>query len=325
MSAKMKVCKNGTTCAHLKTNSCKFYHEAPPAKAKQNKNDKKVDVKGLHAMLAPHREAMGRLFAKKEALMMTKVRILAAPAPGAPTAGWFGDSKDSKAPIVVADTKTVDAEIAQVTAELALLRTTARAAMAGFGAQMLKIKLYTTFNAPVSSSQVSSVFAVDPTVASEFASLAALFDEYKVVGGHIDYVTNLVVDGNSATAAATDRRLVIAYDPADGAAITVPSTAQQLVQHQLIFVAGGFSTAPVATRVQTENDHHRFEFHVPKGVLEVANQSSIGGAWQPTNPPTSYLPYGYIKLCTGASIGNANQPTGVQCNVITHCEFRCRQ
>ena len=157
-----------------------------------------------------------------------------------------------------------------------------------------------TFIQGSSATAITTVVNVRPAAFSEFASFAALYDEFKVHGGTFKYnlygtgQTNaIIIDG------------AVGYDPVDNAAYA--STAGVLVasQHHGPVTVGGLTDASLASSAartlapasHTETGFYSFPFKCPKGAQMVSNNSQqvCTGNWCDTNISSSLGDYGYIK------------------------------
>lgn len=219
---------------------------------------------------------------------------------------YFGTSKDSK------DTKETD-QARVLKREVGLLRSSIRS-MAGSSPVKVRLNIPFALTATVTSGVVSTITNVDASASTEFASLAAIFDEYKIVQGEVlftHHCRNLYVF--ATTSAGANDFLVLGYDT-DNVALTSVSNGLELAQHKLFTTGnagGAIEVLPTAQAVE------RFEFKVPEGILAT---TSIGaGQWCMTSNPQVY---GRIK--------SYNVGTEVVAKVVSvgfvylDCEFRIR-
>lgn len=151
-----------------------------------------------------------------------------------------------------------------------------------------------------SATAITTVINVRPSAFSEFASFAALYDEFKVHGGTFKY--NLYGTGQT-NAIVLDG--AVGYDPVDNA--TYASTAGVLVasqSHGPVTVAGitdaslaSSAARTIAPASHTKTGFYTFTFECPKGSQMVSNNSQqvCTGNWCDTNISSSLGDYGYIK------------------------------
>jgi len=178
---------------------------------------------------------------------------------------------------------------------------------------------------------VNSTFGVYPPNSSEFASLAALFDEYRCLGGVYEFampgIAAKAISTSSTNAYLSYSAIGIAYAPADNTAIsgTSPSGDEILSEYEQ---HRWYATTQAASN-QTSTMHkaapYVFSFKVPDGVVQAGGASSPLGAgnWQSTNTATPAT-YGYLKSYSNSGSLVA---AGYYCVVgvtYLHCEFRVR-
>ena len=189
-----------------------------------------------------------------------------------------------------------------------------------------KIAVNSTINGS-SGTAISTVINVRPAAYSEFASFAALFDEFKVHGGVLHFniwatgQTNLVV-GNDAA---------IGYDPVDNAAyasvtgVLVSSQHIGPIQAMAVTDASLASTAArtAAPSATSKHGFWAFPFKCPKQPQFVPNNSQqvMTGEWCDTNISSSLGDYGYLKpYVTSAGSTTA----AVSYYLVLDIEFRSR-
>lgn len=252
--------------------------KAQEGKGKKNegKGGEAIDPAKVLVLMKPHMAAVNNLLQRKKALVEKKVTV----SMSAPSAGWFGDAKDVKVPVTVnADALAIERDLQLVESELKLLRTTARAALFnGFGTKLLKMKLWIAETWATSGSNITGIVAADPSVVTEFASLAALFDEYRCVGGEAHIYVTCASDPATST---NDPRVIYAYDPAESVNLTTLVAGLQLQQHKLMYAYNGTSSA---TPAQIPNTYS-FNWKVPAGVITTSGSAPVAssGNWQPTD------------------------------------------
>jgi len=178
-----------------------------------------------------------------------------------------------------------------------------------------------------SGTAITTVINVRPAAFSEFASFAALFDEFKVHGGSLHF--NVWATGQNNLVVGND--LAIGYDPVDNAVYA--SVAGVLVASQHIgpiqaMAVTDSSVASTASRTAAPQATARHGFWVfnwkcPKQPQFVPNNSQqvMTGEWCDTNISSSLGDYGYLKpYVTSAGSTTAN----VSYYLVLDVEFRSR-
>lgn len=221
-----------------------------------------------------------------------KARAAANVAPSQP-AGWFGGTPDLKTPIV-----------SDPYAEFKALAATSRAAvqsMLGMKAIRFRLPVTNSMSCAVTTGLVSATLALDISLSPEFASLAALFDEYRFEGGRFDFniicPTPTIVLGTSAITGAS--LAAIGYDPADATAATNVRDILQLEQHVQHF-ARIVPTATAGTFVGVYGTQDNGPLRLSWKCARLATVSGNGGAvapgmWKSTQGNVSNFPDGTIK------------------------------
>lgn len=157
----------------------------------------------------------------------------------------------------------------------------------------VKITLPYSFDFTCGVTGVTDVaLAIAPSSNStEWNAMIALFDEYKVTGGCLEFG----MDSRAHTTASHNgRNFVVAYDPVDNTPLTSVRQGCELAQHKLLnasLITAG--TPDVFGYLTKGGDPHRFRFVVPKDVT-LTNSASVGGGggWVST---ASTIVFGYLK------------------------------
>lgn len=166
------------------------------------------------------------------------------------------------------------------------------------GYRPVEITLPVSYSMAVNTSGVlAAVFPMDPTAASEFSSLAALFDEYKLISASFKF--NFACNNTATGTAATNDNVmaVIAFDPAEGTPLTSVRNGTELWNHKLF--GSPASNGTLATQFSRSNgEPHSMEYKPPHGVLAAINsnvQYAAAGEWVPTISTQNVLYWGYKK------------------------------
>lgn len=225
--------------------------------------------------------------------------------------GYF-DAKDVKTDLVA-----LQKEVDQLEKEFALLKNTLRA---GLGDRPIRMRLTTSFviTTTVTTGVTNTVVIngsankLDPSLTSEWSTMAALFDEYKCLGGEV-----VVVYGNTlaavGSAPVTSNSLpVMAYDPDSSSAAASSLVLTQMSQHKIL---PNCSTTGVGDGL-----NHRFRWHVPRGTTIGAGSGGYPGTeWIVTGVTQGA---GYL-LFYHVGTGNTAIDNGAGV-VYFDLEFRCR-
>ncbi len=202
----------------------------------------------------------------------------------------------------------------------------ARNAMrAGLGDKPIKIRMTAPFviTTTVTSGVTNTIVingngtGVAANDATEFSSLAALFDEVKVYAGAVDFLyKNAVATAAAGASMVLNNMPTMAFDPADSTAATSSESLMQLSQHESFSPLMG-ATSPVMC--PANGMKHHFKFHVPPGVSIGTNNAPAGSQWQPATGPVAV---GYLKFYhVGNEITAINTGVGV---LYYYSEWRCR-
>jgi len=235
--------------------------------------------------------------------------------------GYFTDNKDQKFD-PLAQSKTI--ELLQQELKMAL-----QAVRAGLGDRPIRMRLTNSFviTTTVTTGVTNTVTitgasggGIGPSNATEWASCAALFDEYKMFGGHCDFVYVNPIPGGTAANQTSNALPVIGYET-DGATLPTSSLLMtQLAQHKVLTPI--ITTAANVYQVPAMGAHHNFKFHVPKGT-------AIGGSdGLNVDPGTEWIVVsnpvfgGYLKFYY---VGNGVTANDTGAGIIYYdVEFRCR-
>jgi len=304
----------GHTCEYHKLGTCKFAHQADPkaeigarttapARLQNNQNDRKVKVKHV-TLNHPLVKAAAANRAVRSALLLKMKKDMSS----------YFDVKtgQDKSP---EPNSIVERELKVLDDEFTVMRNTFRSQ---FQNHEVKFNLYQTTAFNVSAGGVlNATDSVDMTSVLEFAQIATLFDEFRVVGGS----ARIVVAASCLDTASNIPHAVIAYDPSDPTALTSLVEGCQVEQHHLMnvpVVATGFNTYPAP-----HTKYDAWSWKVPKGIFlqQVSGTAAVEGAWQSTTNGTP-SPYGFIK--TYGSTFQASVKLGLSVMKEFHVEFRCR-
>lgn len=223
---------------------------------------------------------------------------------------FSSDSKDVKTPSLS------DREIKLIDDEIKISRDMIR----GFkGFSKLNLDFYSSLTLNSNGSgTMANVVTLDPSTLSEWTSCAALFDEYRVVGGvyHYSAYGPVVVPGLTTNVISKG---VVGYDPSDATAYVAVVSGCQDEQHLLydLPVAGSNGVSTVTIKY---GESYRFRFKVPSGTVQTSTAVSD---WQPTNTTGGTLkPYGYLKFFSETHLFSTAVVGGI---IQWHMEFRMRE
>jgi hypothetical protein len=231
--------------------------------------------------------------------------------------GFFDvKSKDDKQ-----DLTAIQKEVDQLQKELQLA---VGAFRAGLGDRPIRMKLSAAFaiTTTVTSGVTNTVTiatisnAINPSFATEWSSLSALFEEYRIFGGHckfnyINRIESISASINSGTIPC------MAYDADDATSATSTLLLTQTAQHRLYSTWVGTATQAVAPAAGIT---HEFSFHIPKGDATGGSGTNIPGTqW---NPVAAVTTHGYLKFFHQAAVVTAiDTGAGI---IYYDLEFRCR-
>lgn len=240
--------------------------------------------------------------------------------------GYFKDTKDLKS-----DPISLQKDVDQLQREIDMAKT---ALKAGLGNRPIRLRLTAevTITTIVTTGVTTTVVIggntnqISPSDSTEYGSVAALFDEFKCMGGHVDflYKNPNTFDLTTAADLKTNSMPVIAYDTDNGTALTSTEQGCQLAQHELLnpvmVATSGGGAAFVNALVPAEGTRHHFKFRVPTGTMIGGSVITIGDQWQTTAGTPS--PVGFLKFYhVGSSITATVAGRGI---FYYDAEFRCK-
>lgn len=152
---------------------------------------------------------------------------------------------------------------------------------------------------------------LDPTLCTEWSTIAALFDEYKVLGGEAEF---LYMNYQTTTTVISNNIPIMAYEVDNGVAASSLALTQSS-QHKTfppLVQAGTVATGGSIPK-------HTFRWHVPKGTAIASATVAPGTEWISVALPLSA---GYLQFYhVGAVVTATNTGAGW---VYFDFEFRCR-
>jgi len=203
-----------------------------------------------------------------------------------PPTGWF-----SASPKDVKESKGPDDAVA-----ITMLKAVGRA---GFGTKLFKLQLATPVYASstVTTGQLLATFLCDASNASEWSAPAALFEEYKVDSGHLEFSVAANQNLTLPTSGGPSNYLQVVYDPEVGSAI-IASTAAAFMTHEQrkTFVMGSNTGTTQNGPLPMLSKVWKFPFHVPKGAMfsqRGATTANVGDIYCSTAAPQ---PFGGIVV-----------------------------
>jgi len=316
-----QVCKNGKDCKFGK--ECKYLHTENKVQFKFKPKKESSFKKGQN-VLKNKMDVIKPILRNASVLIDRKKQCLA-------------EKTEFEKKYVGIDVKgqsstPYDDKLALIESELKVARSSIRA---GLGDKPFKIILPVFKNMITGTSGgLQDVSPVDPSVATEFASLAALFDEYKCIGGEVHFNVNGLMPVATVSATLDSPMLVMIYDPVDATGITDIADGCQLEQKTIVPItccaAAAGTVLPTNGLGPNQAKIHKFKFHVPKQetlIFSAAGALVTGNGWQATITGSSLKPYGYCQSWARSFLMNgAATPTYVvSAMTYLHCEFRCRQ
>jgi hypothetical protein len=170
--------------------------------------------------------------------------------------------------------------------------------------------------ATVTTGVVSNVCTINPTGCSEFATLAALFDEYKETGITVLHKNPLIINtlSNPGGGSVNTTYRITAADPTDNTAMTSVDAGLQHGVHELLSLAHGNLSVQLpllAWKIRLPPD----TVFVSGGTMALAQDT-----WMAANFP---VPYCFLKHYTVQAVTTA---TTVESAIIQHSlEFRIRE
>jgi len=210
--------------------------------------------------------------------------------------------KDFDAKYVGVDSKGLakspyDDALQLVDMEIATLKSSARTM---FGGRAITLRLSAIFAVTNTGASVNArVLTLDVFNTSEWASIAALFDEVKTTAVDVAYFPSSSVPITVINAA------VLVYDPIDNIALTGVVAGLQFQDHHLYPLAQGNGVLE-----QSLNNVRHLHIKVPPGDLidapTTANTICVGQSWVPTLTVTAGIidPVGILKWYEGNIAAN---------------------
>ncbi len=189
---------------------------------------------------------------------------------------------------------------------------------ARFKHEAVRIRLTVPFTltSTVTTGVVNTVISIRPSFSGEFSSLAALFEEYKCVGGVVHFMNYLRAPYliGSASATLNGAMLALCFDTTN-AVLTSVSSATEYEQHTTV-LNGAQAGSPLVD-IKTP---HQFHFRVPEGI-ELGGTAYNASTWVPTT--VTAADFGYIKsYSVGTEVVALDSVIGY---IRLDCEFRMRE
>jgi len=164
---------------------------------------------------------------------------------------------------------------------------------------------------------------------AEWAAFQALYDEYRILGGKVDFGLTYQTPAGANTVDAMF--FVMGYDPVDGSSLTGVRNGTELSQHTLRMArpvgTQGTTSANLSMSFNPSSGKPiQFKFRTPPVAAFAASQTAVAlasGAWKILNNSGSNNPDGYLKVY-GTS-DNANVVTCVTGIIYLDIEFRSRK
>jgi len=236
--------------------------------------------------------------------------------------GYFGDTKDNKV-----DVPSLQKENDQLVRELQLAVAAVRAGLKDKPVRMrlsAELTIITTVSTGVTNTIKigGSSAACDPSLCTEWATCALLFEEFKNLGGSAHFVYVNPIKGDTDTTNQSSNSLpVIAYDADDSTAATSSIALTQASQHKILTPLLLPSSAG-GTVLYSESGpiKHNFNVHTPRGFAEGGTISATPGTeWMAV---AGVQPSGWLKFYhIGAGVTAKTTGAGVY---YFDLEFRCR-
>jgi len=225
---------------------------------------------------------------------------------------YFAKDSDDKDQKKSADTLLLEQSIAMAKQSLAVT----------LGNRVFKLRLNDAFllTATVTSGIVNTIANVECSNSPEFNSCVALFEEYRIISGDVEF--QWLGRGKYApgsVSASPNDALVLCYD-IDATALTSVQNGCEFAQHRLYCSPPG-GTNSTGTTVNTDGAKMlHFPYVVPDGVLNQPGSTvNTASQWCPTANPASF---GRIKSYqVGSEIVAKNVGAGI---IFFNCEFRMR-
>jgi len=174
------------------------------------------------------------------------------------------------------------------------------------------------------SGLLTSTLSVDPSSnATEWASLTALYDEYKVISGefHFGLVGRCQAPGTSGLT--VDSNFVVVFDPNDPNSLSSWRNGTEYSQHLSLFptlITAGATAAADVYGIRTASTGVKFPFHVPRGAALATSSGAInygGDVWFQVG---STVPCGQLKFYWQT----ANTTTATAVNGVVYLRVHLR-
>ena len=166
---------------------------------------------------------------------------------------------------------------------------------------MFRLPFSRTFSTTVTSGVVNTPAPIDVSAFSEWASLAALFDEYRVRRGRYEFYCVHPTQAVALTASSLtgDSLLTVAYDPSDATAAASSNELTQLEYHKQVFPRMS-STSTGGTYVglfgKVNNEPYVLHWSYLDSAAITGNGGVVApGAWKATAGNVNTFPDGTIK------------------------------
>jgi len=227
---------------------------------------------------------------------------------------YFGTSKvDCKSTVLKADPSRVNA----IDTELSAIKQTMTTMLGGESFRVTLPQIFDAYCvATVTTGVVNNVCTINPTGCTEFATLAALFDEYRERGITVIHknplILNTLVSASGGSVNTTYR--VTACDPTDNTAMTSVDAGLQHGVHELLSLAHGNLLVQIPLLA--------WEIRLPKDTVFVSGgtMALAQDTWMAANFP---VPYCFLKHYTVQAITTA---ITVESAIVQHIlEFRIRE
>lgn len=169
--------------------------------------------------------------------------------------------------------------------------------------------------ATVTSGVVANVVAINPTDTAEFATLIALFEEYKMSGLTVDH--NPITTGGAGSSTANSFFRVSVADPVSGTALGSVLEGTQYADHELLSQTG----AAVTDRCRPP---HRWHISFPPGsnISNSGTVASLQDTWSAVVSGSTPPYYCQIKhYWVGSVVTAINVDSAV---MFYHMHFRTR-
>ncbi len=168
---------------------------------------------------------------------------------------------------------------------------------------------------------------------SEWAALAALYDEYKTHGGAVRFTLPVQSPQPGTAGLGPDNMFVMAWDPVDPTVLSSVRSGCELAQHKLLspsLITSGVTDHKTAVFGFRCGDSAPFLFRWrtgPAAALAINSSGALNstpGQWKLINAAGSNVPDGYLKVYTSVS-ATGSATAAVVGVVYIDVEFRSRK